>query len=97
VGIASPDTIADGLRTTMPGVHTFPIIQSLVEDILLVSDEEIRDAMRFLLTRMKIVVEPSGAAGVAALLNAKLPGGLGKVGVVLSGGNIDLNVLAGLS
>jgi threonine dehydratase len=97
VEIASPDTIADGLRTTRPGVHTFPIIQSLVEDILLVSDDEIRDAMRFLLTRMKIVVEPSGAAGVAALLHAKLPAGLGKVGVVLSGGNVDLEVLAELS
>jgi threonine dehydratase len=97
VGIASPDTIADGLRTTKPGVHTFPIIQSLVEDILLVSDDEIRDAMRFLLTRMKIVVEPSGAVGVAALLHAKLPAGLRKVGVVLSGGNVDLDVLCELS
>jgi threonine dehydratase len=97
VEIASPDTIADGLRTTKPGVHTFPIVQSLVEDVLLVSDDEIRDALRFLLTRMKIVVEPSGAVGVAALLQAKLPAGLRRVGVVLSGGNVDLKVLAELS
>jgi threonine dehydratase len=90
VEIASPDTIADGLRTTKPGVHTFPIVQSLVEDILLVTDDEIREALRFLLTRMKILVEPSGAVGVAALLRAKLPAGLGRVGVVLSGGNVDL-------
>jgi threonine dehydratase len=97
VEIASPDTIADGLRTTKPGVHTFPIVQSLVEDVLLVTDDEIREALRFLLTRMKIVVEPSGAVGVAALLHAKLPAGLRKVGVVLSGGNVDLEVLAELS
>ena len=97
VEIASPDTIADGLRTTKPGVHTFPIVQSLVEDVLLVTDDEIREALRFLLTRMKIVVEPSGAVGVAALLRAKLPAGLRRVGVVLSGGNVDLKVLAELS
>jgi threonine dehydratase len=94
--IASPDTIADGLRTTKPGVHTFPIVQSLVEDILLVTDDEIREAMRFLLMRMKILVEPSGAVGVAALLHAKVPDGLGRVGVVLSGGNVDLSVVSDL-
>lgn len=97
VEIAAPDTIADGLRTTKPGVHTFPIVQSLVEDVLLVTDEEIREALRFLLTRMKIVVEPSGAVGVAALLHAKLPAGLRRVGLVLSGGNMDLKVFAELS
>ena len=94
VEIASPDTIADGLRTTKPGVHTFPIVQSLVEDILLVTDDEIREAMRFLFTRMKIVVEPSGAVGVAALLNAKFPPGIRRIGVVISGGNVDLKALA---
>ena len=97
VEIASPNTIADGLRTTKPGIHTFPIVQSLVEDILLVNDEEIREAMRFLLTRMKIVVEPSGSVGIAALMHAKLPARLRKVGVVLSGGNVDLDVLSELS
>jgi threonine dehydratase len=96
VEIAAPDTFADGLRTTKPGVHTFPIVQSLVEDILLVTDDEIRTALRFLLTRMKIVVEPSGAVGVAALLHARIPTGLRKVGVVLSGGNVDLTVISDL-
>jgi threonine dehydratase len=97
VEIPSPDTIADGLRTTRPGAYTFPVVQSLVEDVILVTDDEIRAAMRFLLTRMKLVVEPSGAVGVAALLHSKLPAGLGRIGIVLSGGNVDLEVLASLS
>jgi threonine dehydratase len=97
VEIEPPDTIADGLRTTKPGALTWPVIQTLVDDVLLVSDDEIRAAVRFLLTRMKLVVEPSGAVGVAALLNRKLPAGLARVGVVLSGGNIDLESLAALS
>ncbi|MGD0578159.1 MAG: pyridoxal-phosphate dependent enzyme [Bryobacteraceae bacterium] len=96
VEIATPDTIADGLRTTKPGAETFPIIQRLVEDVLLVSDDEILAAMRFLLSRMKILVEPSGAVGVAALLHGKLPAGIRRVGVILSGGNVDLEFLARL-
>lgn len=95
--IASPDTIADGLRTTKPGIHTFPIVQSLVDDVVLVSDDEIRTAMRFLLTRMKIVVEPSGAVGIAALMHSKIPSGLRRIGIVLSGGNVDLEMIAKLS
>ena len=97
VEIASPETIADGLRTTKPGAETFPMIQSLVEDVLLVSDAEIIEAMRFLLCRMKILVEPSGAVGVAALLAGKLPQGLKRVGVVVSGGNVDLEFLRRLA
>jgi threonine dehydratase len=96
VEIPSPPTIADGLRTTKPGRHNFPIIQRLVDDVLLVSEEEIKETTRFLLTRMKTVVEPSGAVGAAAVLHGKLPPGLGRVGVVLSGGNVDLEILAGL-
>ncbi len=96
VEIAAPDTLADGLRTTKPGVHTFPIVQRLVDDILLVTDDEIRVAMRFLLTRMKVLVEPSGAVGLAALLHAKLPGTLRRIGIILSGGNVDLQIIAGL-
>jgi len=95
--IAAPLTIADGLRTTKPGAETFPIIQRLVEDILLVSDAEILAAMRFLLSRMKILVEPSGAVGVAALLHARLPPGLRRVGLILSGGNVDLEFLTRLA
>ena len=71
VEIASPDTIADGLRTTKPGVHTFPIIQSLVEDILLVSDEEMREAARWLWFEHGIAAELSGAASLALLLSGR--------------------------
>jgi threonine dehydratase len=95
--IPLPQTIADGLRAAQPGELTFPIIRQSVERILLVTDDEIRAAVKFLLTRLKILVEPSGAVGAAALLFGKLPGGtagLGKIGVILSGGNMDLDQLA---
>lgn len=94
IGISSPPTLADGLRTTIPGQLTFPIVQSLVEDVLLVSEEEIKATMRFLLTRTKLLVEPSGAVAAAALLHGKLPRKFLRVGVILSGGNVDLPVLA---
>jgi threonine dehydratase len=90
VEIPLPETIADGLRATKPGALTFPIVQKHVEDIALVSDSEIRAAMQFLLTRMKILVEPSGAASAAAVLHHKLPPDIRRIGVVLSGGNVDL-------
>jgi len=93
VTIPPPDTIADGLRTPSPGKFTFPIIQQLVESILLVTEDEIRAAMRFLMERVKIVVEPSGAVGVAAVLFNKLPPGIQSAGVVISGGNVDLDFL----
>ena len=92
--IPLPGTIADGLRATQPGELTFPIVRRLAERILLVSDDEIRAAVKFLLERLKVLVEPSGAVGAAALLSGKLPGGIGKVGVILSGGNLDLDALA---
>jgi threonine dehydratase len=93
VDIGPPDTIADGLRAPSPGKLTFPIIQKHVEQVLLVSEEEIVEAMRFLLLRMKILAEPSGAVGVAAVLSGKLPPGLRNIGVVISGGNVDLDFL----
>jgi threonine dehydratase len=93
VEIPTPQTIADGLRASQPGAITFPIIQKHVENVVLVSDREIRDTMKFLLTRMKIVVEPSGAATAAALYHRKLPKGLNRVGAILSGGNVDLELL----
>jgi threonine dehydratase len=93
VTIPPPKTIADGLRSPAPGVITFPIIQKHVEDIVLVTDQEIRDTVKFLLERMKMLVEPSGAAAAAALLHHKLPQDLGRVGVILSGGNVDLEFL----
>ena len=89
VTIASPDTIADGLRAPHSGKLTFPIIKALAEDILLVTEEEILAAMQFLLVRMKILVEPSGAVPAAAVLFGKLPKNAGRVGVILSGGNVD--------
>ncbi len=89
-----PDTIADGLRSPKPGELTFPIVQQLVERVALVSDEEIRAAVKFLLLRMKILVEPSGAVSAAAVLFRKLPPGIRTIGIVLSGGNVDFEDLA---
>lgn len=96
VEIPTPETIADGLRSPCPGEFTFPILRRLAEAILLVSEEEIRAAMRFLLARMKLLVEPSGAAAAAAVLHRKLPAGIRSAGVILSGGNLDLEALPGL-
>jgi len=90
MGIALPETIADGLRATIPGALTFPIVQKHVEDVVLVSDAEIRDAMNFLLSRMKILVEPSGAAPAAAVMLRRVAGS--RIGVIISGGNVDLNL-----
>jgi len=96
IAIPPPATIADGLRAPMPGELTFPVVQRLVERVVLVTDEEIRATVKFLLTRLKILVEPSGAVPAAAVLFHKLPPGLRRVGVVLSGGNVDYELLAGL-
>ena len=95
VEIPPSETIADGLRSPSPGKLTFPIIQELVEDILLVSEDELREAIRFCFTRMKIVVEPSGAAPVAAALFQKLPKDVKRVGLIVSGGNMDPEMLCG--
>jgi threonine dehydratase len=89
IAIGQPSTIADGLRVTKPGELTFPILRAYCERILLVSDSEIKVAVRFLATRLKLVVEPSGAAAAAALLFHKLPREIAKAGVILSGGNVD--------
>lgn len=93
VAIPPPETIADGLRSPSPGKLTFPIIQRLVEDILLVTEDEIRQAVRFCFTRMKTVVEPSGAVSVAAALFQKLPREVKRVGLIVSGGNMDPETL----
>jgi threonine dehydratase len=90
-------TIADGLRTPQPGEINFPIIQHLVEDILLVSEEEIIAAMKYTLSRLKIVAEPSGVVCIAAAMSGKLPSGIERVGIVVSGGNVDLDFLAALA
>jgi threonine dehydratase len=94
VAVAHPETIADGLRSPKPGELTFPIVKALAERIVLVSDDELRATVKFLLLNLKILVEPSGAAAAAAVLFRKLPEGIGRVGVVISGGNVDFEELA---
>ncbi len=89
VSIDVPQTIADGLRTQAPSELTFRIARANSVRIVTVSDNELREAMRLLFERLKIVVEPSGAAGVAALLSRKLVLPRQRVGVVISGGNVD--------
>lgn len=94
VEIPVPKTIADGLQVSAPGKLTFPIVQALVEQILLVSDAELVATLLFMLERMKVLVEPSGAIGAAALFHQKLELQGQRVGVILSGGNVDLAKLA---
>jgi threo-3-hydroxy-L-aspartate ammonia-lyase len=96
VRIAVPVTIADGQQADIPGEQTFEINRRLVDEMALVSDEEIVAAMRFLFDRMKLVVEPSGACAVASLLAGRLAGISGNVGVVLSGGNVGAERFATL-
>jgi threonine dehydratase len=99
VHIDTPKTIADGAQTQHSGALTFPVIQALVKGIVTASDEQLVQAMRFFAERMKIVVEPTGCLGAAALLSrvAGLPDLRGRrVGVILSGGNVDVRRYAEL-
>jgi threo-3-hydroxy-L-aspartate ammonia-lyase len=89
-------TIADGQQLPTPGERPWAVIRALVDDVVTVSDAEIVAAMRFLFERVKAVVEPSGATGLAALLAGRVALGGGRVGVVLSGGNIDAARFAAL-
>jgi len=86
VSVPVPRTIADGQAADTPGELTFAVNQRLVDDIVLVTDDEIRAAMRFAFERLKIVLEPSGASSLAAVLRGDFTG---RVGVILSGGNIS--------
>jgi len=94
VRIDTPRTIADGAQTQALGQLTFPIIDALVSDIVTVSDAELIHAMRFAAARMKIVVEPTGALAMAAALQSKVEIRGLRVGVIISGGNIDIAQLA---
>ena len=94
IKIPPPPTIADGLRVQTPGTLTFPITRANADDVLTVSDEEMIATMRFLMFRMKLLVEPSGAAAAAAVFMRKIPNDCKRVGVVLSGGNVDPDVLS---
>lgn len=93
--IEEPRSIADGLVVKTPGELTFPVVQRLVDEVVTVTEDAIVEAVVFLLDRMKLVVEPSGAVGVAALLSGALPAS-GSVGVVLSGGNVGADGLVRL-
>jgi threo-3-hydroxy-L-aspartate ammonia-lyase len=96
VSIAVPQTIADGLQTQSVGEVTFPVIKEHVTGIVTVSDAELVEAMQLLFERMKIVVEPSGVAGFAAALNKRMPIRGKRIGIVLSGGNVDRSRFASL-
>ena len=94
VRIDVPNTIADGAQTQHLGIHTFAIIRQLVDDILTVSDADLLETMRFFAGRMKLVVEPTGCLGAAAVLQRKVDVREKNVGIVVSGGNIDLTRFA---
>ena len=94
VTIPPPDTLADGIRTAQLGALTWPIIQREVTDVVLVSEDEVKAAMRFLLLRLKLVVEPTGAVAAAAALSGKLGRFGQRAGIILSGGNVEPEVLA---
>lgn len=90
----SARSICDALQTSMPGELTFPILQQLVSGVLTVSDAEVRAAMRFAFHNLKLVVEPGGAVALAALLSGKLETAGKTTVIVLSGGNVDLELFA---
>jgi len=89
IPVKNPNTIADGLRTSL-GSNTFRIIREKVDQIITVSEEEIVDAMQFIWERMKLVVEPSGAVSLAGVLSKQIDLRSKRVGIIISGGNIDL-------
>ncbi len=96
IKVALPDTIADGMQTQMPGELTFPIVQRYAKDIVTVSDGQLRDGMRFAFERLKVVIEPSGAASLGALLHDKVEHRGKRVGIIISGGNVDARRFAAI-
>jgi threo-3-hydroxy-L-aspartate ammonia-lyase len=96
VRIATPQTIADAAQSRSLGRHTFPVLQQLGARIVTVSDDQLVDTMKFFASRMKLVVEPTGCLGAAAVFNGKVDVAGKRVGVVLSGGNVDLARFASL-
>ncbi|MGZ4651172.1 MAG: threo-3-hydroxy-L-aspartate ammonia-lyase [Kineosporiaceae bacterium] len=96
VHIDVPRTIADGAQTQHAGRLTFPVVQALIDEVVTVTDEQLVDAMRVVAERMKLVVEPTGALGIAAALDEVVPVRGRRVGVVASGGNVDVDRLAQL-
>ncbi|MGO1550005.1 MAG: pyridoxal-phosphate dependent enzyme, partial [Nesterenkonia sp.] len=96
VQIPTPDTIADGAQTRSLGHHTFPVIRALVDDIVTVTDEQLAPVTVLLTERLKTLVEPTGALAAAAALTGAIDVKGLRVGVILSGGNVDLDRLAAL-
>jgi threonine dehydratase len=94
VKIPPPNTIADGMRTQQPGELTFPVVRAKVAEILLVSETQVVEAMKFLLLRLKTLVEPTGAVAPAAVFQQKVGPAGRRVGVIISGGNVDADLLA---
>ena len=94
VRIDTPKTIADGAQTQHLGEYTFGVIKNHVADVLTASDQELIESMKFLAERMKMVVEPTGCLGLAAACHGKVPLQGQRVGILLSGGNVDLHRLA---
>ncbi|MFQ5701235.1 MAG: threonine/serine dehydratase [Acidobacteriota bacterium] len=95
VRLEAIDTIADGLAPPFVGERNFEVVQACVDELVLVDDDEIRAAMRFLLERCKVLAEPAGAAATAAVLSGKIPETAGDTVVIVSGGNISMESLAG--
>jgi threonine dehydratase len=91
--VHNPRTIADGARTPSLGQITFPLVRANVDDMVTVSDDELLDTLRFVWERMKLVVEPTGALGLAAAWAGKVDAAGKRVGVIISGGNADLEAL----
>nr|WP_314861030.1 threo-3-hydroxy-L-aspartate ammonia-lyase [uncultured Undibacterium sp.] len=94
VHIDTPNTIADGAQTQHLGQHTFPVIQQHVDDILTVSDAQLIDTMKFFASRMKLMVEPTGCLAAALAMSGAIDLKDKRVGVIISGGNIDLSRFA---
>lgn len=88
--VRNPDTIADGARTASLGQLTFPLLRAHVDDMVTVTDEELVATMRFVWERLKLVVEPTGVLGLAAAMHRRIDVAGARVGVILSGGNVDL-------
>ncbi len=97
VSVPPPRTIADGQQLDIPGEHTFPVVRERVAAVVTVTDEQIVAAMRFAFERLKLVLEPSGASALAALLHGRADVAGARTGVVLSGGNVDVDRFRGLT
>jgi threonine dehydratase len=93
ISIPTPATIADGLRTNCTGEKNFPIIQQYVDDIVTVSEEGIVTAMRTLWEKLRMVVEPSAAVAYTAIREGKIPAAAHRIGLILTGGNVDMDAL----